>query len=311
MLENRFGKLKIKLIFTSLIFVLIFCPSVSISQTENCWDIARDSYSFTNIYERTKYDIYWGGGVEYSNKTTENIMIWDVEIDENIITFRTTKWKIFLFYCDCETEPCKDAFLETLDYDNETESVRVTYKYNEEEKEVGYFNPGTDQLFDYGFEIPVDGLQLTFSIFMWDFIGGLFLPVLSPSFSIETNYTSYESMYTDFEIEFKDTFRFRRKKFEGYSFSYESTAENLGVPKRKFYTKALIQYNSQGVLYNYEERTEYSEDVYGKYETYWISDRIYTIDDIDESLAVSFEWMFGFVGLIFVAIIFRFLHHTK
>lgn len=311
MLQNRFGKKQIRLILISSILLLIICPLTSISQTENYWDITRDAYSFTRTYERTSYDIYGSGKIDYSNTSTENIVIWDVNNTDNVITFRTTKWRTFVGFCECVTGPCMDAFLELLEFDNETDSVKATYQYNVQEKVLSFLKPGSDHLFGHGIYIPVDILDLTSSIVIWDFIGGLFLPVLSPGFSFEANYANYESIYTDFEIEFKDTFKLKRKKFEGYSYSFKYTETNEveGLPVKKYYNEALIQYNSQGVLYNYEGRNEQSEEVDGKYETYWIYDMSYTIDTIEKSLAVSFKWMFGFVGLVFIAIVFRF--HIK
>ncbi|MCG3259477.1 MAG: hypothetical protein H7644_07010, partial [Candidatus Heimdallarchaeota archaeon] len=84
------------------------------SQAENYWGINRDSYSYSNVFEYTRYNVEGDGRVEYFNKVTEEVIIWDVESNENNITFRTTKKLTFLGYIDCESEECYEEFLEAL-----------------------------------------------------------------------------------------------------------------------------------------------------------------------------------------------------
>ncbi|NPD90193.1 MAG: hypothetical protein HGN29_15890 [Asgard group archaeon] len=287
--------------------LLVFCPLSFTSQAENYWGISRDTYTYSQVSERTRYDIEGSGGLEYSNTTTEEVMIWDVVSNENIITFRTTKWVTFLGYIHCESEECYDEFLEALEYDDETESVKATYVYNDTEQKVGFVDPRNNEFLGFEANIPIDPIDLPMPMGMWDYIGCLFLPVLSPSFSFETNYTVYELIYTDFELEFKNSFRMQRKKFEGYSYNYEYTffIEIVDFPGKKIFNKALFQYNNQGVLYNYEGKNEEYREVNGKYKLYLNHEMTYTIDEIDEELAVSLQWIFGFVGLVFIAISYR------
>ncbi len=305
-MPQRVKRKQSKILFTSLLLLLVFCPLTFTSQAENYWGINRDSYSYSRVFEYTRYDIEGTGGVEYSNTTTEEVMIWDVKSNENNITFRTTKWFTFLGYVSCACEEGYEEFLEALEYDNETDSIKATYAYNETEQKLGFVDPRDMQFLGFEVDIPVNLLDLPMSIGMWDYIGCLFLPVLSPSFSFETNYTVYEQIFTDFELESKETFRLKGKKFEGYSYNYEYTffIEIEDLPGKKFIDEAVFQYNSLGVLYYFEGKTEEYREVDGEYKLYRISEAIFTIDTIDESLSVSLQWMFGFVGLVVLAMFF-------
>ena len=305
-MPQRVKKKQYELLFASLLLLLVFCPVSCTSQAENYWGINRDSFSYSRVFEHTRYDVEGTGGVEYFNTTTEEVMIWDVESNENNITFRTTKWLAFLGYANCESEECYNEFLEVLEYDNETDSIKATYVYKENEQKFGFVDPRDMQFLGFEVDIPVNIIDLPLSIGMWDYIGCLFLPVLSANFSFETNYTIYDNMFTDFELESKSTFRLKGKKFEGYSYSYKYTffIEVEGFPGRKFIDETVFQYNSLGVLYNFEGKTEEYRDVTGKYKLYRISDATFTIDTIDESLAVSQQWIFGFVGLVVLAMFF-------
>ena len=304
-MPQRVKRKQSKILFTSLLLLLVFCSVSFTSQAENYWEINRDSYSYSRVFEYTRYDIEGTGGVEYFNKATEEVMIWDVESNENNITFRTTKKLTFLGYVDCASEECYEEFLETLEFDGETDSIKATYMYKENEQKFGFVDPRDMQFLGFEVDIPVNIIDLPMSIGMWDYIGCLFLPVLSSSFSFETNYTIYEQIYTDFELESKETFRLKGKKFEGYSYSYKYTffIEIEGLPGKKFIDEAVFQYNSLGVLYNFEGKTEEYREVDGKYKLYRISDATFTIDAIDESLAASLQWMYGFAGLVFLAMV--------
>ena len=305
-MPQRVKRKQNKILITSLLFLLVFCPLSFTSQAENYWGINRDSYSYSRVFKCTRYDIEGTGGFEYFDKTTEEVMVWDVKSNENNITFRTTKWLTFLGYVNCDSEECYDEFLEALEYDNETNSIKATYVYKENEQKFGFVDPRDMQFLGFEVDIPVNIIDLPMSIGMWDYIGCLFLPVLSSSFSFETNYTIYEQIYTDFELESKETFRLKGKKFEGYSYSYKYTffIEIEGLPGKKFIDEAVFQYNSLGVLYNFEGKTEEYREVDGKYKLYRISDATFTIDAIDESLAASLQWMYGFVGLVVLAMFF-------
>ena len=304
-MPQRVKRKQSKLLFVSLLLLLVFCPLSFTSEAENYWGINRDSYSYSRVFEYTRYDIEGNGGVEYFNKDTEEVIIWDVESNENNITFRTTKKLTFLGYIDCESEECYEEFLEALEFDGETDSIKATYVYKENEQKFGFVDPRDMQFLGFEVDIPVNIIDLPMSIGMWDYIGCLFLPVLSSSFSFETNYTVYDIMYTDFELEAKETFRLKGKKFEGYSYSYKYTffIEIEGLPGKKFIDEAVFQYNSLGVLYNFEGKTKEYREVDDKYKLYRISDETFTIDAIDESLAVSQQWIFGFVGLVFLAMV--------
>jgi len=304
--QRRVRRKQNKLLFTSLLLLLVFCPLSFTSQAENYWGISRGTYTYSRILETTRYDIEGDGGVEYFNKATEEVMIWDVESNENNITFRTTKKLTFLGYVDCESEECYEEFLEALEFDGETDSIKATYVYKENEQKFGFVDPRDMQFLGFEVDIPVNLIDLPMSIGMWDYIGCLFLPVLSSSFSFETNYTIYDIMYTDFELESKSTFRLKGKKFEGYSYSYKYTffIEIEGLPGKKFYVEAVFQYNSLGVLYNSGGKTEEYREVDGKYKLHCINEDTFTIDTVDESLAVSQQWIFGFVGLVVLAMFF-------
>jgi len=302
-MSQRVKRKQYKILFTSLLLLLVFCPLSFTSQAENYWEINRDTYTYSSVFETTRYDIEGNGGVEYFNKATEEVVIWDVESNENNITFRTTKKLTFLSYVDCGSEECYEEFLEALEFDGETDSIKATYVYKENEQKFGFVDPRDMQFLGFEVDIPVNIIDLPMSIGMWDYIGCLFLPVLSSNFSFETNYTVYDNMYTDFELESKNTFRLKGKKFEGFSYSYKYTffIEIEGFPGKKFIVEAVFQYNSLGVLYNFECKTEEYREVDGKYKLYRINDDTFTIDTIDESLAVSQQWMYGFVGLVFLA----------
>ncbi len=306
-MPQRVKRKQSKILFTSLLLLLVFSPMPFTSQAGNYWGINRDSYSYSRVFEYTIYDIEGDGGLEYFNKATEEVIIWDVESNENNITFRTTKKLTFLGYVDCESEECYEEFLEALEFDGETDSVKVTYVYDENEQKFGFVDPRDMQFLGFEVDIPVNIIDLPMSINMWDYIGCLFLPVLSANFSFETNYTIYEQIYTDFELESKSTFRLKGKKFEGYSYSdtYTFFIENEGFPGKKFINEAVFQYNSLGVLYNFEGKTEEYTEIDDKYKLYRVSDATFTIDTIDESLAVSLQWIFGFFGLALIAIFFK------
>ena len=306
-MPQRVKRKQSKILFTSVLLLLVFCPLSFTSQAENYWEINRDTYSYSQVYEITRFDAEGNGGIEYFNTTTEDVTIWDVESNENNITFRTTKWLTFLGYANCESEECYDEFLEALEYDNETDSIKATYVYKENEQKFGFVDPRDMQFLGFEVDIPVNLVKLPKSIGMWDYIGCLFLPVLSSNFSFETNYTIYENILTDFELESKSTFRLKGKKFEGYSFRYRYTffLAIAGLPITKYIDEAIYQYNSLGLLYNFEGKTEGYRIVDDKYKLSRISDVTFTIDTIDESLAVSQQWIFGFVGLVVIAIFFK------
>ncbi|MCG3219964.1 MAG: hypothetical protein H7641_01160 [Candidatus Heimdallarchaeota archaeon] len=273
------------------------------AQEEQCWGILRDTYTY--IYDLDYYNY------EKENpltKTNKEITIWDVESENNTISFRTDLWVVFLSMVYCESEECYDEYRDAWDYNSTTDSFSVTYRYDNETQELEFVDPLHIESVSIGpdMDVPLDPKDLGEYLFLWwGGLGFTFLPVFHPDFSFKTDFQLYELAYPDFEISFQDTFKFQRKKFEGYSYEFSFTFEE--EVHSELYFKEEIEtkfsYNKQGVLYNYYNHVKYFEKTTDKFELKRKSTLDYSIDSIDENLTVANSWVYGLSGILVSTIV--------
>lgn len=289
-------------IFVIILFGTFFVNSET-TQQEQCWGTLRDTYTY--IYDS---DVYTYEDGKTLKETDMEITIWDVESEGNDISFRSDMMVVFLGMVRCLDEECYDAYREGWEYDNETESFRVTFRYFNESQRLGFVDPTSfdSQSVGVTMPLPVDPIDLGKHMFgWWAGLGYTFLPVFHSNFSFMSNFSIYELVYQDFEISFEDTFRYKTRKFEGYSYEYSYTFVENPYPgfefKQEIETK--FSYNSQGVLYKYESNVKHYSNTSGAYELTWESHLDYSIDSIDKTLAIANSWIYGLGGILISAIV--------
>lgn len=289
--ETLFGGILLLIMFGSA-FV-----NSEITDEEHCWGDLRDTYTYTWEEKVNNYK-----SEELSTDTSEELTIWDVEKEGNEISFRTNDWEVFLGMVHCENVSCYDLYRAAWLYENETESFKVTYRYDNFTQELGFVDPITLELLRINESVPVNIVELHVNLFMyWKGYGFTFLPVLHENFSFEEDYQLYEQAYPDFNLEYKDTFRFLGKKFEGYYFKFSFTE------KYKVYPSVWCQeevyryysYNTQGVLYDFYNEQNYYTNETGEYELEMEGYFRYYLDSYDETLIITHPWTIS-LGAIFI-----------
>ncbi|TFG08711.1 hypothetical protein EU534_02635 [Candidatus Heimdallarchaeota archaeon] len=291
-------------ITSGIVVVLLFCnffASAQVTDEAQGWEDLRDSYTYSWDAEWYNYNLQ-----DPLQKHYEEIVIWEVENTDNEITFRTDKWEVFLGMVDCENETCYDLYRAAWLYDNDTESFKVTYRYNNVSQEIGFVDPISLDFMDQNLEVPMNIVEMHFNFFtFWDGLGFTFLPVTHEDFSFETNYTLYELAYKDFEIEYKDTFRFQRRKFEGYSFEFSYTWEyniyGYEMLREKIYRR--YSYNVQGVLYEFFNEFELSTNKTGEFTTEQEGIFKYYLEEYDRTLIVTYNWICSFGTICIISVI--------
>lgn len=301
----KFGKSYQSILLSGFVLVLLF-GSFSINsettQEMQCWGTLRDSYTY--IYDLKDYDYEKEDPLTETNK---EIKMWDMESENNNISFRTDQWEIFLGLVNCESEECYDEYRDAWEYNAATDSFKVTYRYNNESQELQFVDPVDSQsiFLGPGMPIPFDAVDISYYLFGW--YGGLgftFLPIYHPDFSFKTDFQEYEQYYKDFKIIFLDTFKYQRKMFEGYhcEFSYNYEWEMTGsYYKEEIETK--FSYNKQGELYDYYCQYQFFEKNDNRFELKTKSILEYSIDSYDESLIVANSWIFGLVGILISTVV--------
>jgi len=279
-----------------LFFGSIFANS-DVTDGEQYWGPLRESYTYIWDDDHYNYKLAEPRIVNY-----EEITIWDVESEGNEISFRSDKWEVFLGMVHCENQSHYDLYRAAWLYENETESFEVTYRYDNATQELGFVDPLTLDFMGQTADVPVNPMELPANLFMfYKGLGFNFLPVLHNKFSFETDFQIYELVYPDFEIEFKDNFKFQRKRFEGYCYTYSYTFEEQLYPgvlyKEEIYR--CFSYNTQGVLYDFYNDYTFSTNISGQYEIETEGVFKYYLESYDETLVVAHAWMFG-VSAIFI-----------
>ena len=207
----------------------------------------------------------------------------------------------------CENETCYDLYRAAWQYNNETFTVKVTYRYDNETQKLGFVDPISLEMLGLAMDIPFNPLDLPLYLFLyWEGLGFTFLPIFNNDFSFKTDYELYELAHPDFEIAFKDTFKFQGKKFQGYHYEYSFTVENniypgLGYRER---IKRYFSYNNQGILYEFHNEFKYYENGTGEYEIVREGTFRYSIDSYDESLVVSYAWFYGISAIFVTSIVY-------
>lgn len=301
----KFGKYYQSILLCGFILVLLFGSFSIYSETAQemqCWGTLRDSYTYIFDFKQYNY--------EKENPLSEEnyeIKMWDVESENNNISFRTDQWEIFLGLIHCENEECYDEYRNAWEYNAATDSVRVTYRYNNENQELQFVDPVDSQSISLGpgMPIPFDPVNSSYYLFGW--FGGFgftFIPIYHPDFSFRKDFQEYEQMYKDFKISFLNTFKFQRKKFEGFhfEFSYYNILEwSESYYKEEIETK--FSYNKQGELYDYYSQYKFYEKIDNRYDLEIKSIFEYSIDSYDESLVVANSWIFGLGGILISTIV--------
>ena len=300
------GKSYQTLLSCGIVIVLLFGSFFVNSETTQemqCWGTLRDTYTYNS--DSAYYNYEKEDPLTEANK---EVTIWDVESVNNTISFRTDLWGIFLGMVHCESEEEYDEYREAWEYDNTTDSFRVTYRFNIENQELQFVNPVHSQSISLGpsMSVPVDPMELYDYLLMW--YGGLgftFLPVFHANFSFETDFEIYELAYPGFEISFNDTFKFKRKTFQGYSYeiSYTFEDEIYSGLDMKDEIEIEFSYNEQGILYSSYYQRKHHEKSTGDYELLNKLILHYTIDSYDKELAVASSWFYGLSGIFVCAII--------
>ncbi|MCE7742266.1 MAG: hypothetical protein GOP50_07375 [Candidatus Heimdallarchaeota archaeon] len=274
-----------------------FLVNSETTQEGQCWGDLRETYTYILDNEFYNYNF-----ADPLTETYEEITIWDVESLENEISFRTDMWEVFLGMVSCDNETCYDLYRAAWLYENETESFKVTYRYDNETQELGFVNPITLDLLGLNADVPVNPMELVKNLFMYyQGLGFTFLPVFHSNFSFETDFQIYELAYPDFEIEFKDTFRFQRKKFEGYYYKMSYTVEDERYPGL-WYKEEISRYysfNTQGVLYDFYNEIKHYTNESGDYKLQVKGILRYYLDSYDETLVVAHSWVYG-IGAILI-----------
>ncbi|MHA1407976.1 MAG: hypothetical protein ACTSSG_11440, partial [Candidatus Heimdallarchaeaceae archaeon] len=131
-------------------------------------------------------------------------------------------------------------------------------------------------------------------------VGLTFLPIFHEDFSFKSNFSIYEQAYADFEISSSNTFKFKGRKFEGFSYEYGYIHEFEKYPglSGKITKETKFSYNSQGVLYNYHTESKYYEKTTGDYELNRKTILDYSIDSYDKDLVVGYFWLYGLSGIL-------------
>lgn len=292
-----------KIIFGGIVTCLVFCSffaSAEVTDEVQGWDDLRESYTYIWDVEWYNYNLE-NPLQEYD----EEITIWDVESTDNEISFRTNKWDTFLGMVDCENATCYDLYKAAWLYDNDTESLKVTYRYDNVSQEIGFVDPISLDFMNQNLEVPMNVVEMHFNFFaFWDGLGFTFLPVTHDDFSFETNYTLYELAYKDFEIEFKDTFRFQRRKFEGFSYEFSYTWEyNIyGYEMLRTKIHRRYSYNVQGVLYELFNEYELSTNKTGEFITKEEGNSKYYLEEYDRTLIVAYNWIYSFSTIFIISV---------
>ncbi len=298
------GKKYQSLILCGVLVLLLFGTFFANSETtqeEQCWGPLRETYTYVHDEDYYNYE-----NAEPLTETYEEITIWDVESDGNDISFRTDLWIIFLGMVHCESEEDYDEYREAWEFDNVTDSFRVTYRYDSESQLLGFVNPVyPDTMLSGDEEVPINPVLLVNHMFLfYRGLAGLFLPILHTNFSFETDFHIYEQAYSDFEINFKDTFMFQGKKFQGYYYEISYTVEYKIYPG--LYARDEIErsfsYNSHGELYNFYNHLSYSNNESGQFELKREGFFNYYIDSYDGSLVVTHSWAIGLSGILIVSV---------
>ena len=301
----KFGKSYQSILLSGFILVLLFGSfSINSNTTQDmqCWGTLRDSYTY--IYDVEHYDYE---KEEPLTETKKEIKMWDVESENNNITFRTDQWEVFLGLVDCESEECYDEYRDAWEYSATTDSFKVTYRYNIEDNELQFVDPVQSESVSLGpgMPIPCDPVDISYYLFGWfKGLGFTFLPVDHPNFSFKANFEEYVLYYEDFEINFADIFKFQRKTFEGYHYEFSYNYEwemHTGAYYEELETK--FSYNKQGELYDYYSQYKFYEKNDDKLELKIKTILEYFIDTYDESLAVTNSWAFAIGGILVVTVI--------
>lgn len=300
-------KLYQSIILCGFLVIMLFGSHFANSETtqdDQCWGILRDTYTYIHDFDYYNYE-----KEDPLTKISEEITFWDVKSEVNNISFRTDLAEIFLGMVNCESEECYDEYRDAWEYDSVTDSFEVTYSYDNVSQKLGFIDPLDNESNFLGFnaDIPLDPVKLGIYLFnYWGGLGFTFLPVSHVNFSFITGFQIYEQAYTDFEINFKDTFKFKRKNFEGYSYEFSYTYEDQiyeGLNfKQELDTK--FSYNIQGVLYQFYHHDKYFEGSSSSYKLKRESFLDYSIETYDESLVIaSFSVIYGLSGILVFAIV--------
>ena len=294
------SKMHQKVMWNGVLLVLLFgslLASAEVTDDVQGWESLRDSYTYIWDVEWYNYNLE-----EPLSREQDEVVIWDVKNDDNEISFRTDKWEVFLGMVDCENETCYDLYRAAWLYDNDTESFKVTYRYDNNTQEIGFVDPISLDFMSQNLEVPINIVEMHMEFFgYWEGLGFTFLPVTHEDFSFETNYTLYELAYKDFELEFKDTFRFQGRKFEGYfydfSYTWEYNIYGYQMLREKIHRK--YAYNVQGVLYDFYNEYELSTNITGEFEVKYKGNTKYFLEEFDRTLIASHNWIYG-ISAIFL-----------
>ncbi|MCE7742265.1 MAG: hypothetical protein GOP50_07370 [Candidatus Heimdallarchaeota archaeon] len=294
-----------------LVFLLFgsFFANSNTTQEEEYWGPLRETYTY--IWDDTHYNY------NLENPLIENyeeITIWDVESEENEISFRTNKLTVFMGMIHCESQACYDLYRAAWLYENETESFKVTYRYDNITQEIGFVDPISLDLMSSNLGVPVNMMEIHVDLFMfWRGFGFTFLPVLSSNFSFQTDYEIYELAYKEFEIEFKDSFKFQRKKFEGYHYRISYVYEGSLYPGVSYREEVCryYSYNVQGVLYEFYNDYKFSTNITGDFEVETEGVFKYYIDSYDEVLVVAHSWVYGIGAFIVTSTVIVYKRRKK
>ena len=300
-------KLCLRIVLSGFLVIILFGSHFVNSETtqdDQCWGILRDTYTY--MYD---FDYYNYKKDDPLTKIREEITFWDVKSEGNNISFRTDLKEIFLGIVNCESEECYDEYREAWGYDSITDSFEVTYRYDNLSQTLGFIDPLNNEsdFLELNVDIPLNPVELGIYLFnYWGGLGFTFLPVSHVNFSFMTDFGIYEEAYSDFEISFNEIFKFKRKKFEGYSYEFSYTYEDQIYEglyfKQELYTK--FSYNIQGVLYHFYHHDKYFEGSSSSYELTRESFLDYSIETYDDSLVIaSFSSIYGLSGIVVFAIL--------
>ncbi len=283
-----------------ILFFGSFLANSEITDEGQCWGDLKETYTY--IWDSKVYNYKL---VEPLSETYKEIAIWDVGSEGNEISFRTDMWEVFIGMIHIENETHYDLYRAAWLYENETESFKVTYRYDNLTQEIGFVDPLSLDLIEGGADVPLNPMEMHVEMFMfWQGLGLTFLPVLHEDFSFETNFTIYELAYPDFEIKFEDTFRFQRKNIEGYHYEFSYTSEFKlypGVWNREEVSR-YYSYDTQGVLYDFYNEQTLSTNISGKYEVESEGTFRYYLYSYDGTVIAAHSWIYCLSGILIISV---------